>query len=231
MSHHLTVSNNDKSDNTTITDDTLNNVITFLFENYDNNDGNGEEHNDFNLAPSSLSTHESSHKQHNRNKKKYIHDFENKFMIVADGYLTEDNTREQQQQKKQQQERVKRHQQENKTLPLDIPISPASLSYSSTFDDHVTYLQKTKKPVLSVTCPVNNNSTKDILSLIQHRSGEFTVGSMPEQESPIPWPSQIINNHTRTPDSVTEQQYHSDYILSSVPAMMDDSSLLFDMDD
>ncbi|KAG2222922.1 hypothetical protein INT45_013553 [Circinella minor] len=227
MSHHLTVVNNDKNNITTTTDGTLNKDIKLLIENDDNDGGNDEEHNDFNLAPSFLSTHESSHKQHSRNKKKYIHAFEKKFMMITDGYMTEDNTRERQQ---QQQKRVKRHQQENRTMPLNIPISPASLSPSSAFDDHVTHLQKTKNPVLSVTCPVNNNNTKDILSSIQHCSGGFTVGSMPEQESPIPWPSQIINNHIRTPDSVTEQQYHSDYILSPVPVMMDDSPLLFDMD-
>ena len=234
MTYRLKASNSNINNNTIATDSPLNNAIMLLFknDNADDNDNDNDEKHSTDFPPLSLSNLEPHHKYYNSDKEKYRRGFEDKFMILTDGCLTEDDISEQQ---RQQHTIIIKYQQENRITPLDIPISSASLSPLSSFHNHVTHSQQTKEPMPSVTCPVSSNkSAEETSSSIEQRDKEFMVGSMPEQESPIPWPLQFVSKRIINPDNVMEQQHLSGYILSPVPVIGmadDDLPFLFYMDD
>ncbi|KAI9250975.1 hypothetical protein BDA99DRAFT_522325, partial [Phascolomyces articulosus] len=243
-----TSNNKSNSDNNSLPFNNNNSTGKFPATAIEEEVGEVEENHDFlqsSLTPSiTISEPHISFK--NQPKNRPVHASENKFMKLMDEYMvTEDNIQEhhrrQRHHHRRQSSSKHSNKQQQRTLPLDIPFSSSSLSSSSSMfhSSIVTPTQKiTTKPVLSATCPVYSTSSgrrkNNQFMLTKHNNVEFTVGSMPEKESPVPWPSQMLD-HVRTPDGMAQ---FSDYISpstspdsSATTDMIDEPSpLLFNMD-
>ncbi|KAI9495614.1 hypothetical protein BDB00DRAFT_870165 [Zychaea mexicana] len=179
-------------------------------------------------APTTSKTITSNYQQQQQQQqqKLLLHAPDKEFMMLVDEYTTEDLKRRRaaavaRQRSSSSPSRHYENMERNRTVPLDIPTSSPS-------NAQVTPQPAPVLLLLPATCPVNSSTRIKL----PPRSNDFTVGSMPIEESPIPWPTQMLD-HVRTPDSSSSSMVHlSEYI--QTPFANDDlvdEQLLFKMDD